>query len=543
MPVKVSIGDYPTFWKFAGYGFLPEVLPPIFTSVGFASSCQLGVEVDQKAQSFDRTSYSCTKRGYSRRIFNLMHPISVAFASGWLSSHWSQIAMFCNERNSTATQLTLSSDSDNGRAIQTASFEAVQREAKRRSARARHIVRADIAKFYPSIYTHSIPWALHGKQAAKANTDPNDATLYGNYMDWALRLGQSSQTIGVPIGTDISRVTAEIIGSAIDAIVLETSGARTVGYVRNIDDFYIGCTSLSDAETILASLSSALREFELSLNDEKTEIIDASEFYDDDWASELDGYLAANAGNRAKVIARAFDRTFHYASKNRSDSAVKFLIRLIDKEIAAGLIKFSDIEHDLMRSVVNFPHCVDYALTLLMVQSTKGDFSRAEWQAALNDELARHASAGHDHEVCWMLCAMYVANLKITSFSWLEEVKNPLSICLCYLLADSKLLAANLNNIFVPQIRDAKASTNWMLVHEGTQRSWFKTDDIGYNYREGIESLLPDKVSFLDSTLVSEFSKKPVDNPSIPDRYLRYDESSDEGYIEYLVRRIIDREQ
>jgi hypothetical protein len=361
-------------------------------------------------------------------------------------------------------------------------------------------------------------------------------------MDWALRLGQSSQTVGVPIGTDISRVTAEIIGSAIDRMVLDNIGSRTVGYVRNIDDFYIGCTSLSDAEAILASLSSALREYELSLNDEKTEIIEASEFYDDDWAVELDGYLAANATSRARVIARAFDRTFRYASKNRSDSAVKFLIRLVDKEIAAGLLTFSDVEYDLIRSVVNFPHCVDYALTLLMVQSTKGDFNKAQWQAALNDELARHAAAGHDHEVCWMLCAMYVANLSVTSPSWIDEIKNPLCICLCYLLSDSNLLAADLNKIFVPKIRDAKASANWMVAHEGIQRGWFKAEDLGYNYREGIEALLPDGLSFLDNTLVSEFSKKPIDNPSIPDRYLRYDESSDEGYIEHLVRRIIDRE-
>ncbi|MCP1844829.1 hypothetical protein ACVIHI_002249 [Bradyrhizobium sp. USDA 4524] len=230
MPVKVSIGDHPTFWKFAAFGFLPEVLPPIFTSVGFANQCQLGVDVDLKGHTFDRISYSCTKRGYSRRVFNLMHPISVALASGWLSSHWDKIADHCNASKSTASPLSLSDGQGTDRAIRTPSFENVQREAKNRSARARHIIRADIAKFYPSIYTHSIPWALHGKQAAKSNTDPNDPNNYGNHMDWALRLGQSGQTVGVPIGTDISRVTAEIIGSAVDRIVLERSGSRAVGY-------------------------------------------------------------------------------------------------------------------------------------------------------------------------------------------------------------------------------------------------------------------------------------------------------------------------
>lgn len=33
----------------------------------------------------------------------------------------------------------------------------------------RFVVKADISTFFPSIYTHSIPWALVGKAVAKQN--------------------------------------------------------------------------------------------------------------------------------------------------------------------------------------------------------------------------------------------------------------------------------------------------------------------------------------------------------------------------------------
>ena len=33
--------------------------------------------------------------------------------------------------------------------------------------RSRYLVRADISHFYPSVYTHTIPWALHTKDTAK----------------------------------------------------------------------------------------------------------------------------------------------------------------------------------------------------------------------------------------------------------------------------------------------------------------------------------------------------------------------------------------
>jgi hypothetical protein len=28
---------------------------------------------------------------------------------------------------------------------------------------------SDVSQFYPTLYTHAIPWALHGKAYAKAN--------------------------------------------------------------------------------------------------------------------------------------------------------------------------------------------------------------------------------------------------------------------------------------------------------------------------------------------------------------------------------------
>ena len=36
----------------------------------------------------------------------------------------------------------------------------------RRWRGARYILKTDISQFYPSVYTHSIPWALHGKAIA-----------------------------------------------------------------------------------------------------------------------------------------------------------------------------------------------------------------------------------------------------------------------------------------------------------------------------------------------------------------------------------------
>lgn len=45
----------------------------------------------------------------------------------------------------------------------------------------KYIVKTDIKNFYPSIYTHSISWALHGKTDAR--NDRNKFTLLGTKLD------------------------------------------------------------------------------------------------------------------------------------------------------------------------------------------------------------------------------------------------------------------------------------------------------------------------------------------------------------------------
>jgi hypothetical protein len=63
--------------------------------------------------------------------------------------------------------------------------------------------------------------------------------------------------------------------------VLEKIGNKYVGYVRNIDDFYIGASDLASAEAILHALQESLRAFELELNDDKTSIKEAHTLIDE----------------------------------------------------------------------------------------------------------------------------------------------------------------------------------------------------------------------------------------------------------------------
>jgi len=98
-------------------------------------------------------------------------------------------------------------------------------------------IKVDISKFYPTIYTHTIAWALLGKEKAKfyfkqkdnlaaliADGD-SDAELYkyAESLDNAIRACQERQSIGIPIGPDSSHILAEAVACSFLLPILKTT--------------------------------------------------------------------------------------------------------------------------------------------------------------------------------------------------------------------------------------------------------------------------------------------------------------------------------
>src|ERR1700761_1627290 len=344
----LNVTDSGVFSSFLERGYLPEVFPPILTSKAWGKEIDIGkLNIDvPKGMELNKISYSCTKRGYGRRYFDFVHPASAVATSAWMSRHWGDIQAFCNKTSTAPIQIGLLDDDEN-RSIVSCSFDRVLQESKRRLAGARYIVRADIAKYYSSIYTHVISWALNGKEASKKDQSSFSKLVFGNELDWAIRIGQGNQTKGIPIGPDFSRAVGELVGSALDRSILEKIGNKFVGYVRNIDDFYIGASDLASAEAILHALQESLRAYELELNDDKTSVKEANTLIDESWIHELDIVLASAPNDQAKAIDRAFDRAFHLAKSTSYDSSLKYLVRTADRLTSSEEVAFEQIEHNL----------------------------------------------------------------------------------------------------------------------------------------------------------------------------------------------------
>ncbi|MCE1176686.1 MAG: RNA-directed DNA polymerase [Burkholderiales bacterium] len=134
-------------------------------------------------------------------------------------------------------------------------------------------LQTDIADFYPSIYTHTIPWALHGRTFSKSNTKTKN--LIGNCIDNHLQSMQNRQTNGIPQGSTVMDFIAEMVLGYADrllSICLKKKKITEYKILRYRDDYRIFTNNPKLAQDIAKELTIVLLNLNLKLNTSKTKV-------------------------------------------------------------------------------------------------------------------------------------------------------------------------------------------------------------------------------------------------------------------------------
>ena len=135
----------------------------------------------------------------------------------------------------------------------------------------RYMFFTDITNCYGTIYTHTIAWALMGKDKAKEKRDKQG--LLGNIIDRYIQGMQYGQTNGIPQGSVLSDFIAEIILAYADKVLSEKLNAESISdyhIIRYRDDYRVFCNSKEDTERIAFFLQEVLAELNFQLNGKKT---------------------------------------------------------------------------------------------------------------------------------------------------------------------------------------------------------------------------------------------------------------------------------
>lgn len=403
-------------------GLFPETLPPCFVSKDTQRAFRgMVASLDNKAYHNIRTDYvryNATKHDGSRRLFGTTNIITYFHICSFIWRHWSVFARAFSEPSfSIGTPQIMSNGED--RSVKVSSLSELSKFVSSKLLHAPFVLKADIAQCFPSLYTHSIPWSIHGVEQSQQDKSEKSKDVYFNELDFHVRNGQMGSSRGVIVGPDAFRLIAELVLSKIDGILINRMKGQIIGAARHVDDYYIGLRTEYDAQSALSTLREVLSSFSLNLNDQKTKIYSSLTPINDLWAQRLKDHMPKrNSAFDFSKIERCISEAVEAANLNASDSPIKILLRSFDDAELYNSDNWSFIEQNIQRMAQKHPHSIDYICLLVAKRNAIGrPIDSVGWKEVAETIIHRSLAFGHHHEAVWMLWLMVVCDLEISQDS------------------------------------------------------------------------------------------------------------------------------
>lgn len=136
-----------------------------------------------------------------------------------------------------------------------------------------YLIETDITDCYGAIYTHTIAWALHTKSEAKKKENRTNPNLIGNVIDWHIQDMRHGQTNGIPQGSVLMDLIAEmVLGLADLELSKDLQNADITDYriLRYRDDYRVFVNSPQVGEAIVKLITERTAGLGLKLSSAKT---------------------------------------------------------------------------------------------------------------------------------------------------------------------------------------------------------------------------------------------------------------------------------
>ncbi|WP_334058016.1 RNA-directed DNA polymerase [Polaribacter sp. P097] len=533
-------------------GYFPKELPPPFETKSFAKKHNfvkkrwekliIEVQKPKKGESKNKAKkryddqygkylssqlaiFSLPKGIYSRRKLSLPNPKQYLELSNAIIKNWSLLRR--TYKKSEYSESTPIESGSNKRSVRTKSsswsnfkFQLIEKSFDKKIE-----LRLDISQFYPTIYTHSIPWAILGKEKAKkifkiyatnklewknllAQND-TDAMEYrsADFIDSLVRNCNDRQSIGLSIGPDTSFILAEVIGNRIDFEIKKRLKFIDHSGTRYYDDYYFYFNTRNDAENALKIIQQVLYEFQLETNESKVSINSLPFQYIESWSDSFDRYKFDKFD---KFEIRNFFNLLHQSiNSNKNNSA--WIIHYALKRFKTGEIEVKINEWEIFLSFLLQTLIIDTSVISLIFEiiliyevyiDNKG---KLKIKNVLKKIIEEHIILNHSFEVSWSLWFFITFKIRCDK-KILEEIlesKDSISKILCLDIINKKLYSGRKPNL--KSIKEQLKSTssfgeNWLLLYETIKKNWLEFDDDKAILNNDFFDILKDlKISFYNS--------------------------------------------
>ncbi|MNZ42747.1 reverse transcriptase [compost metagenome] len=213
------------------------------------------------------------------------------------------------------------------------------------------MLQVDISKCFPSIYTHSIGWAVKDKRLAKAKSEGSFDGEFDNLM----QLTNYRETNGIVVGPEVSRIFAEVILQKIDLNLVEKMQAngfqlsKDFDFRRYVDDYFIFYRAEDVRAAFVKNLELSLLEYKMYLNEAKTTIVSRP------FATDI-----SLAKHSLKLVVNEFYSSRYKFKENESEQ-----ISRLNKPESKGNRTISDIKMALAKYKVEYSSISNYLFSAI----------------------------------------------------------------------------------------------------------------------------------------------------------------------------------
>lgn len=333
-----------------GFGLFAEKIPQFLTSEQFYKYIKKEKFPYRDTKPTDYIRYSNMRNINIPRPLSIPEPFSYANQTKVISENWEKI--ISHVKNKTKSQkykisrihLRKLKKKKSLFEMNYTNFSTDGNPDDKIFIKSKYIANADIATCFPSIYSHSIPWALVGKTIAKRESGKKFESKWFNQLDFYTRNLKYGETNGVLIGPHSSNLISELILCCVDYELFK----KKYRFYRNVDDYTCYTNSFEKAEQFFIDLSEILKSFELSLNSKKSKISQLPQASVTNWITKLNHFNFTNQyvskfgskGLKLKELRGFLDFVIETMLENNNDAAIlNYAIKIISNKHLGSVAK------------------------------------------------------------------------------------------------------------------------------------------------------------------------------------------------------------
>jgi hypothetical protein len=468
-----------------------EEIPPIFSSTSFDRSAAEDLLSEPPRtgyfQGYDQIEYRLTRFNSVSRTLSIPHPLPYSKLCFHIHDNWKKFDYICTNDSS----IIRPQRHADGRLI-IMDYDDFKTKSVRYISSAfgkRFKVHTDISNFFPSIYSHALPWALVGFAEAKKKKPPKFKSEWFNCLDEAFRQTRRNETQGVAIGPATSNIISESILSRIDM------NMKDKGYdlIRFIDDYTCYTESEAQSQEFIRQLSVELAHYKLILNSKKTNIGKLPASLSDGWVLDLSSRIPDGEVIDSYAALRFLELAVSLSRSNPEGSVLKFAFKSLTKKLLDSAAKRIVLKYGLVLSF-HYPVILP-SLEALLESSWRYNYSDISEQ--LNEIVKENARLYRSDGMSWGLYYLgkYGGIIHSETADLVIATQDCLSILTLYWTKTYKEKVELFCESFDSEDL-YRLDCYWMLFYQ-----LFKDEIFGNPYKDSVFDTLADHyVSFLSSS-------------------------------------------